>query len=172
MLLSPACCGFIFADSVVSNACGVGYIRNFCFVPLQISEGRADVPVRIGKGIVQIEARRTDKGPIVAIAARNRWKARWLAYIPLIFSFDLLLAGRCAPASPAAATPQQVFCKRGTGRRSRPHRKGHRSERGKKARQGPQRCKRRPQSHNQSGYYRTIIHQASMSSEIRWLSEG
>ena len=152
MLLSPACCGFIFADSVVSNACGVGYIRNFCFVPLQISEGRADVPVRIGKGIVQIEARRTDKGPIVAVAARNRRKARWLAYIPLIFSFDLLLAGRCAPASPAAATPQQVFCKRGTGRRSSSQRKGHSSDRGKKDRQGPQRCSGRPQSHNRSGY--------------------
>ena len=152
MLLSPACCGFIFADSVVSNACGVGYIRNFCFVPLQISEGRADVPVRIGKGIVQIEARRTDKGPIVAVAARNRRKARWLAYIPLIFSFDLLLAGRCAPASPAAATPQQVFCKRGTGRRPSPHWKGHSSDRGKKDRQGPHCCRRRPQAHNRSGY--------------------
>ena len=152
MLLSPACCGFIFADSVVSNACGVGYIRNFCFVPLQISEGRADVPVRIGKGIVQIEARRTDMESIVAVAARNRRKARWLAYIPLIFSFDLLLAGRCAPASPAAATPQQVFCKRGTGRRPSSHWKGHRPDGGKKDRHGVHCCSCRPQSHNRSGY--------------------
>lgn len=37
-----------------------------------VREGRADVPGRIGKGMVQNEARRTDKGPIVATAARNR----------------------------------------------------------------------------------------------------
>ena len=37
-----------------------------------VREGRADAPVRKREGIVQMQARRTDKGPIVASAARDR----------------------------------------------------------------------------------------------------
>ena len=37
-----------------------------------VREGRADAPVRIREGNVQIQARRTNKGPNVAKAARDR----------------------------------------------------------------------------------------------------